>query len=60
MNDGKQNKFLTIVAALFLVGFAFYLMKELQSVLLPFFIAVIVSFLFEPYYEWLKKKHIPG
>lgn len=60
MNDLKQNRFLTIVAAVFLVGFSFYVMKELQSILLPFFIAVIVSFLFEPYYEWLKKKHIPG
>jgi AI-2 transport protein TqsA len=60
MTEGKQNKFLTIVAALFLVGFTFYILKELQSILLPFFIAVIISFLFEPYYEWLKKKKIPG
>jgi AI-2 transport protein TqsA len=60
MTDGKQNKFLTIVAALFLVGFTFYILKELQSILLPFFIALIISFLFEPYYEWLKKKKIPG
>jgi len=59
MTEGKQNKFLTIVAALFLVGFTFYILKELQSILLPFFIAVIISFLFEPYYEWLKKKRIP-
>jgi AI-2 transport protein TqsA len=27
---------------------------------LPFFIALVISFLFEPYYEWLKKKKIPG
>jgi AI-2 transport protein TqsA len=60
MTEGKQNKFFTIVAALFLVGFTFYILKELQSILLPFFIALIISFLFEPYYEWLKKKKIPG
>jgi AI-2 transport protein TqsA len=60
MTEGKQNKFLTIVAALFLVGFTFFIFKELQSILLPFFIALIISFLFEPYYEWLKKKKIPG
>jgi AI-2 transport protein TqsA len=60
MTDGKQNKFFTIVAALFLVGFTFFLLKELQSILLPFFIALIISLLFEPYYEWLKSKKIPG
>jgi len=60
MTEGKQNKFFTIVAALFLIGFTFFILKELQSILLPFFIALIISFLFEPYYEWLKKKRIPG
>jgi len=60
MTERKENKFLTIVAALFLVGFAFFLLKELQSILLPFFIALIISFLFEPYYEWLKLKKVPG
>lgn len=60
MTEGKQNKFITIVAALFLVGFTFFILKELQSILLPFFIALIISFLFEPYYEWLKSKKIPG
>jgi len=56
----KQSRFINITAALFLVGFSFYIMKELQSILLPFFIALIISFLFEPYYEWLKKKKIPA
>ncbi|MFA5404889.1 MAG: AI-2E family transporter [Ignavibacteria bacterium] len=60
MTEGKQNKYLTIVAALFLVGFTFYILKELQAILLPFFIALVISFLFEPYYEWLKSKKIPG
>ncbi len=60
MTEGKQNKFITIVAALFLVGFTFFILKELQSILLPFFIALIISLLFEPYYEWLKSKKIPG
>ncbi len=60
MTEGKQNKFLTVVAALFLVGFTFYILKELQSILLPFFIALVITFLFEPYYEWLKSKKIPS
>jgi predicted PurR-regulated permease PerM len=56
----KQSRFINITAALFLAGFSFYILKELQSILLPFFIALIISFLFEPYYEWLKKKKIPA
>ena len=58
--DNKNNKFLNIAAALFLVGFSFFLLKELQAILLPFFMAVIISFLFEPFYEWMKSKKIPS
>jgi AI-2 transport protein TqsA len=58
--DYKNSKFLNIVAGLFLVGFSFFIMKELQAILLPFFMAVIISFLFEPFYEWIKSKKIPS
>ena len=58
--ETKNTKFLNIVAALFLVGFSFYVLKELQAILLPFFVAVIISFLFEPFYEWMKSKRIPS
>jgi len=60
MNDYKDNKFLNIAAALFLVGFACFVLKELQSILLPLFVAIIISLLFEPLYEWLKKKRFPA
>lgn len=60
MNDINTNRFLNIVAALFVVGFSFYVLKELQSIFLPFFIAAIIAILFEPFYEWLKSKKIPG
>lgn len=56
----KSNKFLNIVAALFLVGFSFYVLKELQAILLPLFMAIIISFLFAPFYEWMKSKKIPS
>lgn len=56
----RNNKFLNIAASLFLVGFSFYLLKELQAIFLPFFMAVIISFLFEPFYEWMKGKKVPG
>jgi AI-2 transport protein TqsA len=60
VNDINTNRFLNIVAALFVVGFSFYVLKELQSIFLPFFIAAIIAILFEPFYEWLKSKKIPG
>ncbi len=60
MNDTRAGRFLSIVAAVFLVGFSFFILKELQSILIPFFVAVILSFLFQPFNEWLKRKKIPG
>jgi predicted PurR-regulated permease PerM len=59
MNDNKDYRVLKIAAALILVGFSFYILKELQFLLLPLFMALIISFLFEPLYEWLKKKKFP-
>ncbi|HEY5534460.1 MAG TPA: AI-2E family transporter [Ignavibacteria bacterium] len=59
MNDKKDFRLLKIAAALILVGFAFYILKELQSILMPFFLALVISFLFEPLYEWFKKKGFP-
>lgn len=58
--ETKNTRFINIVAALFLVGFSFFILKELQSILLPLFMAVIISFLFEPFYEWMKSKKIPS
>lgn len=58
--DTKSSKFINIVAALFLVGFSFFVLKELQAILLPLFMAIIISFLFAPFYEWMKSKKIPS
>ncbi|HMS65465.1 MAG TPA: AI-2E family transporter [Ignavibacteria bacterium] len=60
MTDKNPNKFLNVVAAIFLIGFTFFILKELQSILLPFFIAVIISFVFLPLYNLLVSKKIPG
>jgi len=60
MNENQNSSFQKITAALFLVGFSCYILKELQSILLPLFVALIISFLFEPLYEWLKKKRFPS
>jgi predicted PurR-regulated permease PerM len=55
----STNKYVTIVATVFLIGFLFYILQTLQSILLPFFIAIILSFVFEPVFAWLKKKKMP-
>ena len=60
MKENKDLRLIKIAAALILVGFSFYILKELQSILIPFFMALVVSFLFEPLYEWLKKKRFPA
>jgi len=60
VKDNNPNKFLNLVAGLFLVGFMVFVLKELQSILLPLFIAVIVWFVFLPFYNFLIKKKIPS
>ena len=54
-----NNKFLNIVAGLFLAGFSVFAAKELSSILIPFVLAIIISFVFEPFFNWLKSKRIP-
>lgn len=58
--SASTNKYVTVVATFFLVGFLFYFLKTLQSILLPFFLALIISFVFEPVFAWLKKKKVPS
>ena len=54
-----NNKFLNIVAGLFLAGFSVYAIKELSSILIPFVLALIISFLFQPFFSWMKSKKVP-
>ncbi|MDQ3022338.1 MAG: AI-2E family transporter [Bacteroidota bacterium] len=57
----KDNyKFLNIVAGLFLAGFCVFAAKELSSILIPFVLALIISFVFEPFFSWLKSKKVPS
>ena len=60
MIEKQDKRFKNIAMALFVVGFSCYVLKELQSILLPLFVALIISFLFEPLCEWLKKKKFPS
>ncbi|HMS33588.1 MAG TPA: AI-2E family transporter [Ignavibacteria bacterium] len=59
MVQKDNNKFLNIVAGLFLAGFSVYVVKELSSILIPLVLAIIISFLFEPFFSWMKSKKIP-
>jgi AI-2 transport protein TqsA len=55
----KDNKIITVllgVVVLFIIGLVLSLMK---TVLLPFIIAIFLSFLFRPIVFFLKKRHVP-
>lgn len=58
MDKNNPNSFLNFVAAVFLIGFIFFILKELQAIILPLFVAVIVSFVFYPFYSFLIKKKL--
>ncbi|MBS1552258.1 MAG: AI-2E family transporter [Bacteroidetes bacterium] len=60
MVKADNNKFLNIAAGLFLAGFSVYVMKELSSILIPFVLAVIIAFVFEPFYSWMLSKKVPS
>jgi len=51
---------MTFVGAAVLMTLAVFVLIELQSILLPFFIAIIIAFLFLPLFEWLKSKSFPS
>lgn len=56
----KRNKALTILAYILIVVVAYIVLKELKTILIPFFIAIILSFIFEPLYNFMKEKRVPG
>lgn len=60
MEKTDNNKFLNIAAGLFLAGFSVYVLKELSSIFIPFVLAIIISFVFEPFYSWMLSKKIPS
>lgn len=36
-----------------------FVVKELSAILIPFTLALIISFVFEPFFSWMKSKKIP-
>lgn len=59
MRTENPLKYLNAIATIFLLGFFVFVLMELQSILLPFFIAIIISFVFLPFYNFLLEKKIP-
>lgn len=59
MSEKNPNSFLNFVAAVFLVGFLVFVLIELQSILLPLFVALIIAFIFMPLYNFLNNKKFP-
>lgn len=60
MEKLKSDNFIKIIAGIFLLGLIYLVLKELQSVLLPLIVAIIIALVFEPFYNWMKLKKIPG
>jgi AI-2 transport protein TqsA len=56
----KNNKYLIIIGTVILLVIAFFLLRELKSILIPFFIAIVITFIFHPFYRFLKSKRVPG
>lgn len=56
----KDSRVLKVAAVLFILGVSVFALKTLQAILLPFFIAIIIAFIFEPFFELLKKKRVPS
>lgn len=55
-----NNRFLNIAAGIFLAGFSVFVLKELSSIFIPLVLAIIISFIFEPLFSWMKSKKIPS
>ncbi|MBK8552929.1 MAG: AI-2E family transporter [Ignavibacteria bacterium] len=59
MTVKDDNKFLNVAAGFFLTGFIIFALKELSTILIPFVLALIISFVFLPFFAWLKSKRVP-
>lgn len=58
---GKNSlKLVNFAAVIFITGFFVFILIQLQSILLPFFVAIIISFVFLPLYNFLNEKKIPS
>lgn len=60
MEEKRSDRIVKIAAGVILIVIFIFILKELQTILLPFFVAVIIAFLFEPFYKWMRIKRIPG
>jgi predicted PurR-regulated permease PerM len=60
MEEKRGDRIVKIMAGVILIVIFIFILKELQTILLPFFVAVIIAFLFEPFYKWMRIKRIPG
>jgi AI-2 transport protein TqsA len=56
----NYNRALGIIASIVILVFSFIVLRELKIILIPFFIALIITFIFEPLYNFLRSKKVPG
>ena len=58
----KENplRLVNIVAGLIFISLTVFILKELEVILLPLFVAIIITFIFLPLYDFLNSKKIPA
>lgn len=60
MTELRKDNTLKLAAGLFVAGVIYLFLKEFQTIILPFFVALIIAFVFEPLYRWLREKRVPA
>lgn len=58
--EKRYSRALGVIASIVILVFSFVLLKELKTILIPFFVALIITFIFEPLYNFLREKKVPG
>lgn len=59
MSNALNSKTVKIAAGVFIAALLYIVLKEFQTILIPFIIAVIIAIVFSPLYELMRKKNVP-
>jgi len=58
--NNPSLKIVNFTAIVLLIGFFVFILIQLESILLPFFLAIIISFVFLPLYNFLNRRKLPS
>jgi len=58
--DSSNFGLINVTCILILLTLSIFILKELESILLPLFVALLISFVFLPVYNYLNNKKLPA